>query len=362
MNRPRIVQHSFGAPGSGGPIGVLGRLIDSPMSEKYEFIRLHQSAPFRGIDYATILSWASRLRDADAEMIHVRGLGNEGFHAVAAARLAGLSRILVSIHGSQRDLATSRGLDRARKQVVAHGLEPLTLAGATHLATVCRFAANRRFVRRHRRKLVGVVPNGVPVTTGLHVTGDRIRTEFDIPKSALVLAYVGRLSPEKGLSDFAAALRNIPSRIGDRPLHVVIVGSGPARAQLELEFTRSTGAQAHFVGTRHDVPNILDATDLFVFPTLHENLSNALLEAMSRGVPVVATSVGGNTEVLEGGAGVLVPPSSPRQLGRAISNLLSNQSERSRLSRAGLTRVKDKYSLEAMLHGWDLVYQRTLSR
>ena len=104
---------------------------------------------------------------------------------------------------------------------------------------------------------------------------------------------------------------------------------------------------------------MLPGSDVFVFPTLHENLSNALLEAMASGLPVVASAVGGNVEVLERGGGILVPPRDPSALAEAVVRA-GGRHRASRFTGEGRTGHRAAYTLRHMAAGWDRVYTAIL--
>jgi len=124
LTRPIVVQHSFGDPNSGGPITALGRILDSSLASKYEFVRMHQPSTAKPVDVRLLRQWVSFLRRVQPDLVHVRGLGNEGFRAALAARLAGCPRILVSIHGTVRDLNVPTS---PRRTALVRLVEPATL-------------------------------------------------------------------------------------------------------------------------------------------------------------------------------------------------------------------------------------------
>ena len=356
MPNPVIVEHSFGGPGSGGPIVGLERILASRLSHRYTFVRLHQADAIGTIDHRRIKDWARVLRSVRPDLVHVRGLGNEGFHAALAARIARCPRILVSIHGTVRDL-TAPGA-RGRRFVLARVLEPLTLRMATHVATVCLYTAERSFVQRHRSKLVGVVPNGVPVNPQSSRRREQVRSALGYRDDEIVGIVVGRLSLEKGHRVLARALaQNLRTATG---LRLLVVGDGPDAAAIRRLYDDVPELQVKYLGVRHDVDDLLQASDIFLFPSLHENLSNALLEAMAAGLPVVASSVGGNVEVLRRGGGVLVPPSDPIALNRALEGVIRSSDHRMSLGRAARRAVERHYSFDHMVDGWDQVYTTIL--
>jgi glycosyltransferase involved in cell wall biosynthesis len=109
------------------------------------------------------------------------------------------------------------------------------------------------------------------------------------------------------------------------------------------------------------VPTILSSLALSVLPSLNEGLSNSLLESMAAGVPVVATTVGGNPEVvLDGETGLLVPPRNPAALAEAICRVLRTPGLRNRLGQAGRRRVLNHFSNERMIRNVERLYEELL--
>lgn len=345
MRRPVVVQHSFGEPGSGGPIGALERVLASHLTDRYEFVRMHQDEAVGGINTALLKEWVQQLRSIRPDIVHVRGLGNEGFHGALAARLAGCPRVLVSIHGSVRDL--THAPRSARRSALVHLLEPATLRMATHLATVCHSAAARPFLDPYRRKLVGVITNGVTLPTRSEGRRQETRLVLSLAPDETVFVVVGRLTVEKGHVVLAKALQHLGADAARVTL--VLVGDGPDRAQITAGYGQVAGLRLHMLGRRSDVSDILAAADVFLFPTLHENLSNALLEGMAASLPVIATAVGGNVEVLQQGGGILVPPSDALSLSLAVAELLDRPDLRSLHGSRARRVVEEGYTVEHMI-------------
>ncbi|MEH0972534.1 glycosyltransferase [Micromonospora sp. CPCC 205546] len=356
--RPVVVQHSAGRPGANGPLTAVQRVLASPLAERYEFVRMHQGVGNGAVDASLLREWVRLLRRVRPDLVHVRGLQNEGFHGVLAARLAGCPRILVTVHGTVRDLR--QGGRNWRRRLLVHGAEPVTLRLASHVATVCEYAAGRDFLRPYAGKFVGVVPNGVPVPPDPVAARDRVRAELCLRPDDVVMIAVARLTWDKGYGVLADALHRLPAT-GDRRI-LLVAGDGPDRVGIAAALVGAGGTEVRMLGNRLDVPELLSAADVFVFPTLHENLSNALLEAMAHRLPVVASAVGGNVEVLRRGGGRLVPAGDPDALAEALAGLLDDAAERDHLGRLGRKVVSESYSLEVMLRTLDGVYERMLQR
>ncbi len=185
-------------------------------------------------------------------------------------------------------------------------------------------------------------------------------TEHDL----FVIGTVGRLQPVKdqiALVRALARLQAAPGRHFDH-LRLVIVGEGPARAPLEAEIGRAgLEDRVWLAGSRDDIPELMRAFDVFALPSLSEGISNTILEAMSTGVPVIATRVGGNAElVADGITGTLVAPGDPEALASAIASYASSPERAVEHGAAGRRRAEERFSIESMVAAYDAVYERQL--
>lgn len=350
-----IVQHCFGAPNAGGPATALKRLLEAS-DQSYPVVWQHGAAG--GLSLTLLWRMAREIRRYRPRLVHVRGLGNEGFHAALAARLAGVPHVLVSVHGTQRDLVVGRR--SLRRRIVVHLLEPATLRLATAITTVCHAAAGRSFIEPYRAKLVPPVPNGVAMPTLPDPRGQAVRHSLGIQVDRPVAVTVSRLTVEKGYGDLAAALADMEAR--GISLDLIVVGGGKESDAVKSLFEDLQDIRVHFVGQQSDVGPYLAAADFYVSPSWNENLSNALLEGMSYGLPAVTTDVGGHGEVMAHGGGLLVPPHDPGALATAMEGFLTNPEQRRALGREAHDVVKRHYSLQAMVSGWDQTYRRILDR
>lgn len=180
----------------------------------------------------------------------------------------------------------------------------------------------------------------------------------------LVVGTVGRLTPVKDqqlLLKAAARLRSTNQAIGDR-LRVIVVGDGPLRQKLEqLAVQLALNEFVWFAGAREDVPQVLQLMDLFVLPSLGEGISNTVLEAMASGVPVVATAVGGNLELVEDGVtGSLVPVGNEYTLCDSLIENLSDPGERVRRGNNARHFVQSRFNWERTVDGYLNVYDALL--
>jgi glycosyltransferase involved in cell wall biosynthesis len=148
-----------------------------------------------------------------------------------------------------------------------------------------------------------------------------------------------------------------------RQLRLVVIGDGPLREECRI-LLRDAGAEelAWLPGERSDIPEIMRALDIFVLPSIAEGISNTILEAMASGLPVVATCVGGNHELVrEGETGLLVPPADPSAMAAAIRVYLVDRGRASGHGAAGRKRVEAHFSINTMVCGYMELYDAVLT-
>lgn len=143
-----------------------------------------------------------------------------------------------------------------------------------------------------------------------------------------------------------------------------MVGDGALREQVAGVLNQAgVGALAWLAGERDDVPRIMRGLDLFVLPSLAEGISNTILEAMASGLPVVATAVGGNPELVdEGRTGTLVPPADPQAMAQAMLRYYADAAECRRQGREARRTAEHDFSMAAMVSGYLAIYDRMLER
>jgi sugar transferase (PEP-CTERM/EpsH1 system associated) len=186
------------------------------------------------------------------------------------------------------------------------------------------------------------------------------------PDGSVVIGAVLPMRPNKAPGDLARAFIRLRSLIPERfeGLRLAMVGEGPLRESLQALLTEAgVGAQTWLPGFRDDVPGLLRGMDVFVRPSRTEVISAAVLEAMACGLPVVATDVGGNPElVVPGETGSLVPAGDVDGLARVLADYVADPGRRAREGASGRTRVESRFTLEAMVGDYRAVYDRLLGR
>jgi glycosyltransferase involved in cell wall biosynthesis len=167
---------------------------------------------------------------------------------------------------------------------------------------------------------------------------------------------VARLSPEKDLACLLQAMALVMAR--DPSIRLEIAGDGPCREELvRLAQELGLGGTVRFLGEVRDVPALLRRASVFILPSRSEGISLTLLEAMAAGVPVIATRVGGNPEVVvDGQTGLLVPAQSPNDLADALLRIRGNNEDAQLLGRAGRRRVESHFDIRTMVAHYERLY------
>jgi len=300
-----------------------------------------------------ILRTARELRRARVDIVHGYQWRPSLVGAIAG-RLAGVPLRLASKRSLTGDDAQER---LAWRRIARHVDTVIVNADALRvegerLGMRCRWRLVRNGVDTERFEVARASPEG--------------RAALGLDPGRPVVGTVGRLEDRKGHDQFLQALRVMASANGTRRVprpQGLIVGDGPLRDTL-VEQARTLGIAdgTRFTGTVGDVRPLLAAMDVFVLPSWAEGMSNALMEAMAAARPVVATAVGGNTEIVaDGTTGVLVPPGNAGVLARAVDDLLHDPDRAARLGAAAREVVAARFGARTRVAELEKLYEERLA-
>lgn len=193
-------------------------------------------------------------------------------------------------------------------------------------------------------------------------TRTRVRRALDVERSFVWLA-VGRFTAAKDHPTLFRAFSRLTRRHPDVVL--IVAGDGPLRSKY-LEILRQLDLleRVHFLGFRSDVADLMNAADAYVMSSAWEGLPMVLLEAASAGLPIIATDVGGNGEIVEqGSTGYLAPPNDPAALAAAMERLLELPAiQRQRLGCEARRQAARRYGLDRVVDQWEMLYHGLLER
>ena len=210
------------------------------------------------------------------------------------------------------------------------------------------------------RKIV-MVPNGVD-TVGFRSGPPPVKRASQVAIPHILIGTIGRIDRIKnhlGLLDaFSLLLKRFPQQEVD--LRLAIIGDGPLLEQVRARVEADGLAERVWLpGSRRDIADLLRTFSVFVLPSVSEATPVTILEAMATGLPVVATRVGGVPQlVLDQQTGLLVNPSDPEALAEALSVYISDEQVRASHGAAGRAHVEARYSVEAMVAGYEALYNR----
>jgi glycosyltransferase involved in cell wall biosynthesis len=309
-----------------------GRLADDIEEQGWPVVALGEAPGFRPGIALRIAAWLRRWR---TESIHTHD-SKPLIYGAPAARIGGCKRVVHTRHFARLAYITKRQTWLAN---VASRLVDDYVC--------CSQESARAAVQE------GVSPGKVrTVWNGIDL--ERFSFQGPLPQGPAVL--VARLSPEK---DVATLVRAVALAFKEHPaLRLEIAGDGPCRSELQ-QLARELGVGSHiaFLGEVRDVPALLAKARLFVLCSLTEGISLTLLEAMSRGLPVIATRVGGNPEVvIDGQTGLLVESGDAAGLSQALVELHHDLPQCQRLGRAGRQRVENHFAAGRMVADYEALY------
>jgi glycosyltransferase involved in cell wall biosynthesis len=208
-----------------------------------------------------------------------------------------------------------------------------------------------------------VIQNAIQSFLGKEEFDDRRiekRQFLSVRENEFAIGYVGRLSEEKGVNYLVEAGYALKEKT--QKFKIIIIGDGPKRKELE-DLTRSKGLEDKvvFTGFQSDVEEWLPALDVFVLPSLTEGTPMALLEAMSLGIPVIASAVGGVPSVVENGInGLLVDPGNYRGLCEKIISIMKNQALREEMAIEGVNVIRKRFDVQEWCHKIERLYDSVL--
>ena len=377
-NRPPLIAHVIYHLGVGGLENGVVNLINNIPSERYQhaIICLKGYSDFskritqenvkiialnrcEGWDFKLYINLFNTLRNLRPDIVHTRNLATIEGQVIATA-----ARIRARIHGEHgRDIFDLYGKNKKynllRKAIrpvidnfiaVSKDLEDWLIhtidVTPDHVNQIYNGVDSLSFRPRKKRPDNNFGPEGF-FTDDTFVIGSVGRMEGVKDYPTLVQVFLQLLSKESSLHNH---------------LRLLIVGDGSSRNKC-MQMLREADAQSYawFPGERADIPELMRAMDLFVLPSLGEGISNTILEAMSTGLPIVATKVGGNTELVkEECTGKLVPPGAPEIMAEAISAYYNNPGLLDSHGKAGRKQIESKFSMETMTNSYLEVYDKVL--
>jgi sugar transferase (PEP-CTERM/EpsH1 system associated) len=325
-----------------------GALIDEAAAAGAKVCPLNKR---EGVDYRLFYRLARSLKRRRVDIVHCHNFGPLIYGSVSG-RLARTAGVVYTAHGRYSSSRLGRAVFRRRWLVdrivtVSDDAREVAIASGG--------------VRPDR---VVTLINGIEVERFAGDPGDEVRArrrELGLPQDAFVFGIVARLTAVKDHPNLFEAVARL-RRQGYTGAHLCVVGDGELGDELKARAGElGLGDAISFLGARRDIPELLGVFDAFVLSSYSEGLSITLLEAMAAGLPVVATDVGGNPEVvLDDVTGYVVEARNPEALASAMQKIMQNPDEAAVMGERGRDRVQRKFSLDVMVGGYEQIYEELL--
>lgn len=211
---------------------------------------------------------------------------------------------------------------------------------------------------------LGLIYNGIDVTPFLNSKPrSEVRRSLNISEDAFVMIMVANFIPYKGHADLLEALSEIREVLP--PWNLLLVGRDNGLGEILKREAKEKKLNHHilWLGTRVDIPDLLNASDVGILSSHEEGFSNAILEGMAAALPMIVTDVGGNKEaVLEGETGFVVPPKNKKALAKAILTVARDLGRAKELGKKGRARVIASFSLQASIEAYHERYTSLMRR
>ena len=270
------------------------------------------------------------MRKQGIDLVHAHS-SKAGILARTAAALARVPVRIFTVHGWA--FAAYSGLTSTAFRLADRAMRPLTTTVVSPSEEVMRQGVAARTCSPERTV---VIPNAVDT---------RRYSASRTPSDPVRILSVGRLAFPKDFTTLNRAIADL-----DGPFVAAVAGDGPERSEREAEAAAlGIAARIEFLGTRHDVPELLGAADIFVLSSRSECLPMSIIEAMAAGAAVVASDVGGVPElVVDEKTGILVRPGDPEALTAALARLIHNPELRREMGEAGRRRARELFDVELL--------------
>ena len=219
------------------------------------------------------------------------------------------------------------------------------------IISVCKESSKEILKNGFSREVLVEIPNGVDIKKFSERTYSG-RSELKN------ITYIGRLDSYKGINILFEGFKKVLSKVDN--VRLTIVGNGPDEDLLK-KIAKDINIQKHvtFKGRQENVLSEYHSTDIFVLPSLSEGMSNVLLEAMSCGLPVVATSIGGNSDLIrDGHNGCLIPPRDSGKLGTVLLKLLGDEDASFKMGKEARRTIEMNYSMDKIVDKYIKLYKR----
>lgn len=308
---------------NGGPFISHKRIMESALSQKYDLKPLSLENPRKMRKPKIFFDTVRRIKSEKPELVHLAGLGSEGFFTMLACRFAGV-KTLVAVHGSATEAIGYGKISN----IIFKLMENYTVKNATAVYGVSDYVSSWK-ICKNSKNYCGTVYN-ISSFSESKTGGPYIRKSLGIADGDIVVASTGRITKDKGFDDLWEVIRQLE----DYPnIKFVIAGDGEYRDEWLSQVKESKSENRVFLlGYRSNIDAILRESDIFIICTKHETLCISLLEAANNSLPLIASNVGGIPEIIKNGEnGILAEVGDIDGFKNAVIKLTENKELREKM-------------------------------
>lgn len=325
-----------------------GGAFKNRISTKIKIFELNKK---EGNDYLIPFRLMKLFKQEKIQIVHTHNWGTLCEGAVGA-KLAHIPIIIHQEHGTLISVIKNKKRRRLTIKFLFNYIENQVIAVSNALKQ-----AIIEFLNIDKSKII-TIHNGIQIDKfDIIIDKTSKRKELGLTDDDIVVGTIGRLVPVKNQKVLIQAIKYLLNRLPK--IKLILIGKGPLEEELKT-FTQNLNLtnKVLFLGQRNDIPELLKIMDVFTLPSLHEGISITLLEAMASGLPVVATDVGGNPEVvINGKTGILIPPNDHIKLAEAINDIIQDKNKATLYACTAKMQIKNKFSLEKMVNKYENLYK-----
>lgn len=337
---------------NGGPYISHKRIVESRLSEKYDFIPFFIPNPRRLRSPKVFFETVKKIKSVKPDFVYLAGLQMEGFLVTLACKIANVKSIAV-VHGSSTQAIGFGKVSR----FIFKCIELFTVRNATAVHGVSDFVSSWDICKKSKYyygTIYNIADFNKNVTKKTH-----LREELGTDNNDVIITSIGRIIRDKGYDVLWEVIKQLRDY---QNVKFVIAGDGVYKKELQAEIEKEDlGNKVFLLGYRNDIDGILKESDIFVICTKHETLCNSLLEASNHSLPLVASNVGGIPEIIDNGKnGFLVPVGDVDGFKNALLKLVSDHQLRVNMGREAKRKIDNNFSESSIISRLDELYNYVL--
>ena len=352
-SKPKIALTFRKGGENGGPYNSHKRIMESSLSDKYEFVQLFVPRARVLVTPWGMKAFVKEIKLMKPQLVQVTGLQLEGFLTMIACKLAKV-KTLLAIHGSSTEALGIGPFRRWRASII----EKWTIQNADGIFGVSDYVSGWEICEK-AKKHFGTIYN-IPFDAKKQKAcpTEDLRKILNIKPDDIVIVSTGRITCDKGYDVFWKTIQEMGHSDN---VKYVIAGDGDYKKLWENEVAeKGFENEVFLLGYRSDIANILDCADIFMICTKHETLCMSLLEAANASLPLIATNIGGIPEIIEDGCGLLVDNKDVSGFCMALKTLINDSALRKKLGTNAHKIASTKFKTDKIINRLDEVYYSLL--